>query len=501
MHRLPDRIHYTDLVNHRFQIDATKPVLRLVEVGRALGDGIFVQLKNSLATRQRLVVAGGFRGLRPMIVLALGFFLQSAPGIGDDFQGATHLMPFEDDAIAYGRLKADSSIERLQRRLDSGEASFTYDARLGYLPSMLKELDVPASSQMLVFAKTSLQRERISPQNPRALFFNDETYVGFIPGAPLLEVAVSDPKLGAVFYTLEQREVRTPKFSRNDQCLECHASARTMGVPGHLVRSFETDESGVIDLATGISQINHRTPLSDRWGGWYVTGKHGAQVHRGNLMGKEAFEQQIKEPNHLGNLTDLARFFDASRYARGSSDIVALMLFEHQAHMHNFLARLAYEATIAQEQYGHLNYLKTKISSFLKYLLFCEEAPLTARIEGAIGFAHEFSSRGPKDRHGRSLRDLDLHSRLFKYPCSYLIYSESFEKLPPNLKTQIYKRLHEVLSGEDSSPDYARLHKESKQAVLEILSDTKKDLPDSWRVAEKPSKSALPGGASKALLP
>lgn len=366
---------------------------------------------------------------------------------------------------------------------------------------MLKDLDIASSSQMLVFAKTSLQRERISPQNPRALFFNDETYVGFIPGAPLLEIAVSDPKLGGVFYTLEQKEMRTPRVSRNDQCLECHASAKTMGVPGDLVRSFETDESGVLDLASGISQVNHRTLLTDRWGGWFVTGKHGDQAHRGNLIGKEAFEHQLKEPSFLGNITDLSRFFDTSRYPRDSSDIVALMLFEHQAHMHNFLARLTYEATIAQEQYGHLNYLKTKISSFLKYLLFSEEAPLNAPIEGSSGFAQDFTRRGPKDRQGRSLRDLDLHSRLFKYPCSYLVYSEAFEKLPAKLKHQIYKRLHEVLSGEDASPEYARLSEASKKAILEILADTKKDLPDFWNGSQKRNRSPVIEPSSKASIP
>ena len=135
------------------------------------------------------------------------------------------------------------------------------------------------SSQVLVFSKTSFQRERISPQSPRAVFFNDEVYVGYVVGSPLLELATVDPKLGWVFYTLEQAEVEKPKFVRTDQCLECHASAKTMGVPGHLVRSFATDDDGVVDLATGTSLVNHRTPLEERWGGWYVTGTHGNQLH------------------------------------------------------------------------------------------------------------------------------------------------------------------------------------------------------------------------------
>ncbi len=417
---------------------------------------------------------------RPMFALAIAFAL--LPGLtrvaAGDFQGATHLMPFEEDTIAYSKAKADSAVERLQRRLDAGQTTLPYDANRGYLPALLRELGIPVSSQMLVFSKTSLQRERISPRNPRSLFFNDEAYVGYIPGAHLLEISVADPKLGGVFYTLEQKQVLSPKFTRNDQCLECHASAKTMGVPGHLVRSFETDETGVIDFSTGASLVNHRTPLSDRWGGWYVTGTHGSQLHRGNLVGREAFAKQITEPNHLGNLTNLSRFFDPSPYPQGGSDIVALMIFEHQAHMHNFLARLTCEATISQAQYGHLNYLKAKVDSFLKYLLFTEEAPLSAPIQGSNEFAAEFARRGPKDQHGRSLRDLDLQTRLFKHPCSYLIYSDAFKQMPSNLKAQILKRLHEVLSGREAAPEFGSMPRQSKQAIFEILADTTKDLPE-----------------------
>src|SRR5207247_2125605 len=155
------------------------------------------------------------------------------------------------------------------------------------------------------FSKTSLQRDRISPKTPRAIFFNDAVYLGFIYGSPTMEISMADPKLGAVFYTLEQKKVGRPRFIRNDQCLECHASAKSMGVPGHLVRSFVTDEDGAVDLNSGTSQVNHRTPLEERWGGWYVTGVHGPQTHRGNLIGAAAFERHLKDPKYPGHVTDL----------------------------------------------------------------------------------------------------------------------------------------------------------------------------------------------------
>lgn len=401
--------------------------------------------------------------------------------LADDFQGATHVMPFDEDTIHYSKAPASNAVSRLQERIERGEARLAFDDRLGYLPALLQALGIQPSSQMLVFSKTSFQRERISPRTPRALYFNDEAYVGFIPGAPLMEVSVADPRLGGVFYTLDQARSDKPRLVRMDQCLECHASAKTMGVPGHLVRSFMTDEDGVVDLNSGVSQVNHRTPLAERWGGWYVSGRHGAQVHRGNLVGKAAFERQEKEPNYLGNRTDLKPFFDLSRYLSPDSDIVALMVLEHQTHMHNFITRLGYEATLALEQYGHVNYMKSATEAFLRYLLFTEEAPLTGSVSGTSAFARTFSGQGPKDRLGRSLRDFDLRSRLFKYPCSYLIYSEGFDLLPGKLKERLYRRLWEILAGGDAGPDFGTIPADTRRAILEILIDTKPGLPEYWK--------------------
>src|SRR5262249_8072545 len=261
-----------------------------------------------------------------------------------------------------------------------------------------RELGVSTNSQMLVFSKTSFQRERISPKNPRAVFFNDSVYVGYVPGAPVLEVSAADPKLGGVFYTLSQSVAEKPRFTRNDQCLECHASAKTMGVPGHLVRSFSTDENGVVDLSSGTSLVNHRTPFEERWGGWYVTGQHGRQKHRGNLFGSEALDHEAKEPNHLGNLAALDRFIDPSRYPVPTSAIRALMVLDNETHMHNFRPRLHYESPLALQQYGHIRYLKTILEAFVKYLLFTEEAPLTATVHGVPEFSQRFAALGPADR-------------------------------------------------------------------------------------------------------
>jgi hypothetical protein len=406
-----------------------------------------------------------------------------------DFQGSTHMMPFDEDPINYSKTRDKSAVARLQERIDSGKVKLKHQGAYGYLLSVLDELKVPKSSQMLVFSKTSFQRERISPSNPRGVYFGDDVYIGFVPGSNLMEISAVDPNLGAVFYTLDQRATETPKFVRTEQCLECHASGKTMGVPGHVVRSFETDTSGAVDLITGVSQVNHRTPLAERWGGWYVSGKHGDQRHRGNLIGKEAFERHKTEPNYLGNITNLSRFFDVNRYPEANSDIVALMVLEHQTHMHNYIARLNYAAKVALAQYGHVNYLKSAITGFLKYLLFTEETALTAPIQGASSFAQEFAKNGPRDPQGRSLRDFDLHTRMFKYPCSYLIYSEAFDALPVALKQAIYKRLWEILAGTDTTEDFETLSAGDRRAIVEILRATKPSLPDYWR-GETPDTAA-----------
>ena len=254
-----------------------------------------------------------------------------------------------------------------------------------------------------------------------------------------------------------------------------------MGVPGHLLRSLQTDETGAPELTSAISEINHRTPIEDRWGGWYVTGTHGDQLHRGNLIGDAAFEQQKKTPNYVGNITDLSRFFDTTRYPQKSSDIVALLVLEHQVHMHNFIARLRYESEQKLAAYGHINYVTNIAESFLKYMIFTEEASMKSPIQGNSTFAKDFAKRGPFDSQGRSLREFDLQKHLFKYPCSYLIYSKAFDAIPAPMKDYIYRRLYEILSGKDASAEFVDISRKTGRDIIEILSETKKDLPSYWK--------------------
>ncbi|MBM3836691.1 MAG: hypothetical protein FJ398_01805 [Verrucomicrobia bacterium] len=427
--------------------------------------------------RDRLALpVPGCRVLQPLVV-----FLAAGIVLADDFQGSTHQVAYDGEEIRYSIEAPDDPVARLQKRIDNGEARLKFDSKFGYLPALLEFLHVPQASQMLVFSKTSLQRHLISPSNPRAIYYSDDVYVGYIPGAPLLEVSAMDPNLGGVFYSLAQEETAQPKFKRSVDCLQCHGAAKTMGVPGHFVRSIATDETGELDTHNEASYITHRTPLEDRWAGWYVTGTHGDQIHRGNLIGAAAFEQAAKEPYELGNLADLSRFFETRKYLGTGSDIVALMVLEHQAHMQNYVTRLNFESRIMLRQYGHIRYLKSQSEAFLRYLLLTAEAPLTGPVRGNPEFTKEFQSHGPRDRRGRSLRDLDLQTRLFKHPCSYGIYSPAFDNLPAPMKEHLYQRLWNILTGQDQSRDFEKVRAEDRAAILEILLETKYGLPEYWQ--------------------
>ena len=404
---------------------------------------------------------------------------------------------FEREPIAYRSTSADNVVTALQQRLDRGELRWRWSEDHGYLPALLGALDIPVSSQVLVFSKTSLQRERIGPKTPRAIYFNDDVYVGFCLGGEVMEVSAADPRLGTVFYTLEQEPTEKPRFLRQwDNCLSCHATSATGGVPGHLVRSVFPDRRGIPILSLGSYRTDHTSPLQERWGGWYVTGTHGRQQHMGNWVIENKQAVELSDNQAGQNVTDLRSFFTIGRYLAPHSDIVALMVLEHQTECHNRLTRALYETLQALHYEETLNRelgepagkqwegarrrIRTAGEKLVQYLLFCEEAALSEPIRGTSGFAEEFARRGPFDRRGRSLRQLDLHRRLFKYPCSYLIYSRSFRELPAQVKSYVLQRLHEVLSGQDRSAVFAHLSAADRQAIDEILQDT---LPEYQAVA------------------
>jgi len=422
-------------------------------------------------------------------------FLLAPLGLGIAGLGSSYLVPLDNDAIQYTKGAVDDVVSSLQTRMDKGEVKLVHDDEYGYLRSVLKELSIPANSQVLVFSKTSFQAPRIAPRMPRALYFNDRTAVGFVKAGDVLEVAALDPKQGVIFYTLDQDPARRPRFNRQDVCLQCHQSGATMGVPGLLVRSVRPDHTGMPVMSAGSFVTDHRSPLKERWGGWYVTGLSGNQTHMGNAVTLDVRDDEVRAPVSQGtpNLTSLRPFFDTGAYLTPHSDIVALMTLEHQKQMDNLMIRVGWETRMAMAENKGINRsfgepeehvrpatqhrIDVAVEELLEYMLFRDEAKLTAPVRGTSGFTEEFPKQGPRDRKGRSLRDFDLKSRMFRYPCSFMIYSDAFEGMPSIVKGRLYRRLLDVLSGKDNSAKFSYLNPEDRQAILEIVRETKKGLP------------------------
>jgi hypothetical protein len=386
----------------------------------------------------------------------------------------------EHPAIAYSTATPTDPVARLITRIDSGETALAFDPDHGYLPALLRALKIPVSSQGLVFSRTSLQVDRIAPWTPRALYFNDEVYVGWVQGGPVMEIASVDPKLGAVFYTVKQEAAAKPTITRETRtCLLCHDSASsTGGVPGFIMRSVISDRHGY-PVSSDLGSTTDQTPVADRWGGWYVTGAIPVP-HLGNAMTPALSTEIGNVKSYLaqaklragGTVRDLTSRFDTTPYLAPDSDAVALLVLAHQTFVHNLITAAGYQAHSTPDEPMRVEGAAERL---VQALLLARSAPLEGQVTGTSSFAAEFPRHGARDRQGRSLRDLDLGTRVFRYPLSYLIYSDSFAALPAPVKQFVYRRLREVLGGRDQHPRFAHLSAADRTAIREILEDTKPD--------------------------
>jgi hypothetical protein len=400
----------------------------------------------------------------------------------------TLYVPLDDEAIQYAGPTSDP-VSHLEKQLEAGKAKLEYAPRgLGYLPAVLKQLGINIDSQVLVFSRTSIQNTHISPRTPRAIYFNDDTAVGFVQNGDVLELSAIDSKQGAIFYSLDTEKTERPEFARRDDCLRCHQGPPTMGIPGILVSSVHPLTDPAARESHGSAFItDDRTSFEERWGGWYVTGTHGSQIHLGN-------NPDLVDPLNPGrpvnegtqNVTSLADRFDTSRYLAPTSDIVALMTLEHQTRMTNLMTRIGWDARIAlREGKGKLDNagrdrIYPEIEELLGYMLFVDEEPLKEPVAGVSTFTKAFAVRGPRDSKGRSLRDFDLQKRLFRYPLSYMIYSLAFDGMPEVVRDRVYQRLYDVVTGKDQSKTFAVISPDDRAAVLEIVRRTKPQLPEYW---------------------
>jgi len=404
---------------------------------------------------------------------------------------------FEREPISYSTTSPRDRVSQLIQRLQTGEVVLEHDDNHGYLVALLDYLEVSPTSQTLVFSKTSLQRNLISPRTPRALYFNDDVYVGWVQNGDVIELSAVDPQLGAVFYTLDQHAHKVPAIRRQtENCLICHASAHTNRVPGHIMRSVFVDRTGLPRLSSGTFRTKDSSPFKDRWGGWYVTGTHSQMRHMGNSITHGARGPEDLDREAGANVTDLRQRFDIEPYLTPHSDLVALMVLGHQASVHNQLTSANFSSQFTTRDRTVMNEALDRADDYesdstkrryasaaeklVRALLMVGEHGLSGEVHGTSDFTAEFHAIGPFDERGRSLRELDLKHRLFRYPCSFLIYSDAFVGLPLRLKSIVYRRLFQVLTNEDKSEMFDHLSPFDRQAILEILRDTKTGMPDYW---------------------
>jgi hypothetical protein len=390
-------------------------------------------------------------------------------------------LPVSGQAVAF-----EDQITRLEKKIETGEVKLDYQPNAtGYLTSLLHNLGVNIDSQLLVFSKTSFQAPLVSPAKPRAVYFNDSVSVGFVQGGEVFELIAVQPA-GLVFYTLNAHPSDQPRFERRStECLNCHGPVNVLA-PGLMVTSVIPNAEGT-PLYTGIllNTTDHRTPFESRWGGWYVTGSHGSQQHMGNAIAPDPGRPGDLETTGAQNLTSLETKLDTSAYLAPASDIVALMTLEHQTRMTNLIISASAQSRALQDtgetDVVRNNRLNATIENLVRYMVFADEAALREPVKGVSTFTETFPRRGPRDRRGRSLRDFDLQTRLFRYPLSYMVYSEIFDRMEDTIRERVYQRLYDVLTGRDISPKFAKLTADDRRSVLEILRDTKPDLPAYWR--------------------
>ncbi|MCM3879185.1 MAG: hypothetical protein ND807_03665 [Vicinamibacterales bacterium] len=404
--------------------------------------------------------------------------LSGAAALAQD--SGVFLLTRDHPAIQYSTRPTHDAIFRLNERIGKGELQLAFEAPpRGYLQSVLKALDISPASQTLVFSENSLQRAHISKATPRAIYFNDTVAVSWSKGADTVEATVLDATQGVHFYTIAQAPQQKAQFVRRTDCLECHLMPQTLGVPGLFVMSQLPLSDDPNEYAQGWP-TDHRTPIEDRWGGWYVTGAQVPERHLGNVPVTHVPRSYVRA-DVAPKLAAGTSAFDTSAYLTPTSDVVALLVLNHQVHMTNLLIRLGWEARVAAHESARpgmkLPDVRKTARDVVDYMLFVGEAPLPSAVRGSLAFAQEFSARGPRDARGRSLRDLELTHRLFRYPCSYMIYTDAFESLPVTAKGHVYERLWEVLSGKETDTIYSSLSLADRRDITGILRDTKNGLP------------------------
>ncbi|PAW91526.1 MAG: hypothetical protein B9S33_00630 [Pedosphaera sp. Tous-C6FEB] len=388
---------------------------------------------------------------------------------------------FDQPPHDYWKRAPQDRFSRWMNDVKAGRVQLDYSGEKAFIASVLKSLDIPASSQMLSFSTTSLQLSLISPRTPRALYFNEDVYVGYVVGGKVEVVAV-DPELGGIFYIFDiPRNGQPPRPERATRCMNCHAREDTGYVPGLVVKSVIPGPTGGSLESFRQALSGHGVPLNQRFGGWYLTGAGGLTNHLANFYGRSTPQGIVRNPIPPGTM------FSYDRYLVAHSDLLPQLLHEHQI---GFVNR-AIEATYRTRTYldagqgklspEHAKILDEQAKGLTRYLLFADEVPLPV---GGVAGDEEFKTDFLSQRHigpgGAALKDFELRTRLFQNRCSYMIYSAAFRGLPAEMKQRVFARLAQALDSGKPNPEFAYLPAAEKQKLRGILRETVVGLPSGW---------------------
>ena len=407
---------------------------------------------------------------------------------------------YENAPVRYSDTPPHDAAQQLEKDQMAGKVKLPRGTSWDTLHGLLKHWNIPRESQVMVFSKTSKQNDRISPATPRVIYFTDNAYVGYSVGG-VFEVSTIDPVLGPIFYLCDPNvpDKEPLRFQRDQSCLSCHGGPFSPEVPGVIVRSVFPGPEGHPIMSQGSTVVDTTTPFSDRWGGWYVTGKHGDVLHRGNVTAQEEGETVKIDFKAGANVKSLEKLFDTTPYPRKGSDIVALMVLEHQTSTQNILTkanqaamRAMYMQQSLQKELGEKVEIEPTgtarriidhcAEDVVDALLFKDECELPkGGIEGDPTFQGAFTKSAPQTKDGRSLKDFQLLTRLFKYRCSYMVYSITFTNLIPQLKQTVLTKLWEALDGKEASGRYTYLGASERKNIQRILAETLQGAPASWK--------------------
>lgn len=395
----------------------------------------------------------------------------------------------ESAAHQYWVRPLEDRFSKMKEAFESGQLKLDRSGELPYLKSLLELLEISPDSQTLVYSTTSLQLSLISPVNPRAVYFNENIHLGFIPGGRI-EVMSMDPQLGGIFYIFDiPRGDSQPRLERVDRCMNCHAKKQNGYVPTPVIKSVLPGPTGGSLDSFRRESSGHAIPFEERFGGWHVTGAEGIPKHWGNLIGRQQAGRIDEIENPLGERCDLGR------YPVPTSDLLPHLLHEHQNGFAHRAVEAAYRARsyyhAAESQTGrergrlsapHLLELQRQANRLVRYLLFADEVALpNGGVEGVPEYKEYFLRNRKPAGNGLALKDFDLETRLFRVRCSYMIYSDTFAGLHPEFKALVYRTLAEAISTARPNPEYSYLSPGEKEAIRVILRDTLDDLPDYWR--------------------